>query len=96
MMEVLWANLTHHVGITVFLLILWPLMGAIVTLLWGRLKDGIRFCLCGAFHYSLSTYFGVCVQDSNPTRFKWIKLIHRLVGIIAWAYITAVFITTIT
>lgn len=95
MIEDLWANLTYRMVLTVFFLILWPVGGAVVAHLWGRSKDGPRLRLCEALHYSLATYAGLSGQESNPARFKWLKLIHRLVGILAWAYITAVFIATI-
>ena len=95
MIEDLVSNLTYHFCMTIFFFG-WPVAGAVATLLWGRSRDSARCSLGEALYYSVATYFRVGDEESNLTRFKWAKLIHRLVGIIAWAYITAVFIITIT
>jgi hypothetical protein len=95
MMEDLWANLTYHVCMTIFFLG-WPVVGAVVIQSWQKSKGGDHFCLCEALYYSLATYFGMDCRESNPPVTNWAKLIHRFVGLLAWAYITAVFITTIT
>jgi len=94
-MEDLWANLTYHVFMTIFFLS-WPFVGAVVIQSWQKTRDGEHFCLCEALYYSLATYIGIGDKESKPTTLKWAKLIHRFVGLLAWAYITAVFITTIT
>ena len=70
--------------------------GLLVTFILGALKgDRGLSNLSEAFYYSLATYSGVGDPKSNPTRFKWTIFFHRLVGVFACAYITAVFIITI-
>ena len=74
----------------------WPLFAIVPIIVWGQSSDRGHFRKKEALYYSLSTFTGLDASESNPTRFKWPKLIHHIVGVLAWAYITAIFITTIT
>ena len=95
MMEDLCINLMKCWDIAVFFSA-WPVIATVVIILKGQSEDGGHVGIWKALHYSLASYAGVSVQESNPTRYKWPKLIHRLIGILAWAFVTALFITTIT
>ena len=48
-----------------------------------------------ALYHSVATYLGATVKDSDPASFKRWKLIHRFVGILAVAYVTALFIISV-
>ena len=95
-MEQLIHNLFYHLWLTIFFLLGWPITVTVVVRIWGLKKDNVQFNFLGALYYSVATYFGMSDQEENPERYKWLKLIHRFIGILAWAYITAIFITTIT
>ena len=94
-MDDLWVCLGKCWIITVFFSA-WPVVVAGAVRLLAQSGDGGRLGRREALYYSLATYAGVSVPESNPTRHKWLKLIHRLIGILAWAFVTALFITTIT
>jgi len=91
----LWINL-RHCRVILILIFAWPFFVTVVVKLWGQSRNGECFGPLEALYYSLATYAGVGVPESNPTRHKWPKLIHRLIGILAWAFVTAFFVTTIT
>ncbi|OHB73904.1 MAG: hypothetical protein A2Z25_10155 [Planctomycetes bacterium RBG_16_55_9] len=93
-MEALIRNLTYRLLLTI-IFFGWPVAAAVVVRVWGRQELNSPFSFWGALYYSLATYFGIGAQEPYPERFKWPKLIHRIVGTFAWAYITAVFIITI-
>ena len=86
-------NLTYRLLLTI-VFFGWPVAIAGVAAIWRR-GHNMSFNFLGALYYSVATYFGIDAQEAHPERFKWLKLIHRFVGILAWAYITAVFIATI-
>lgn len=89
-------NLTEETPGFTFFFLCWPVVVALGIFIHGARKgDGGLSNLLDALYYSSTTYLGVGVPESNPTRFKWPKFFHRLVGIFACAYITAVFIITI-
>jgi len=87
-------NLIYRAGLTIIFLG-WPVAASMVVAIWRRQRHNMPFNFLEALYYSVATYFGIDAQEAHPERFKWLKLIHRLVGILAWAYITAVFIATI-
>lgn len=93
-MGTLIRNLTYHPLLTI-VFFGWPIAAAVVAKICAWLRRDMRVDFRGALYYSVATYFGIDAQEAHPERFKWLKLIHRLVGILAWAYITAVFIATI-
>jgi len=95
MMEDLWISLEKCWLFAAFFS-LWPVVVAGAVKFVGQSGDGGRLGLLEALYYSLATYAGVSVPEPNPIRRKWPKLIHRLVGVLAWAFVTALFITTIT
>lgn len=97
MIEDLWRNLTHNIWITIFFLVFWPLLAALVIGLFGKSKDGARFRPCKALYCSIASYAGISQEELKPATMlsKWLILIHRLIGILAWAYIIAIFIATI-
>jgi len=98
MIEDLWTNLTYHVWMTIFFLG-WPFVtavGAVVIQSWQQSRDSEPLGLCEAVYYSWATYIGMVNEESKPKNLVLAKLIHRFVGLLAWAYITAIFITTIT
>lgn len=94
MLGALIHNLMYRLLLTI-VFFSWPVAAAMVARIWGRQEQNVPFNFWGALYYSVATYFGIDAQEAHPERFKWPKLIHRLMGILAWAYITAVFIITI-
>jgi len=92
----LWYNFTEEtLGLTLTFFG-WPFLVSFVIFIIGmpKGKRGLSDMM-EALYYSWATYFGVGDTKSNPTRFKWLKFFHRLIGVFGTAYITAVFIVTI-
>jgi len=87
-------NLTYRPLLTI-IFFAWPVAAALIVRKLGRQEKNVPLNFWRALYYSVATYFGIDAQEAHPERFKWPKLIHRLVGILACAYITAIFIITI-
>jgi hypothetical protein len=97
MMKDLWDNVTCHLVLTIVLLG-WPLAASILTQAYKRVSNVAGQGWCDALYYSMATYVGVSNEEprsGESTWLRWPRLIHRVTGILAWAYITAIFITTI-
>ncbi len=94
--NVLWHNFTKETPILTLFFFGWPFLVALGIFIIGKPKgERVLSKLSEALYYSWATYFGVGDTKSNPTRFKWPKFFHRLIGVFGTAYITAVFIVTI-
>lgn len=92
----LWYNFTKETLSLTLTFFGWPFLVALVIFIIGMLKGERELSkLSEALYYSWATYFGMGDTKSNPTRFKWPKFFHRLIGVFGTAYITAVFIVTI-